>query len=155
MIMNRKFIKLFLLSCISLSLASCDLDYKGISKSDRTTEDRTSSATVTPSFNITEDSIKLTIGEKMRLSYTLIGGDQDKVLEITWESYSPDIVSVDQSGEVQGLMIGEAIIFASVPSLNLADYINIEVVEKKDDIPDEKPVDESVSYTHLTLPTKA
>lgn len=67
----------------------------------------------------------------MRLSYTLIGGDQDKVLEITWESYSPDIVSVDQSGGVQGLMIGEAIIFASVPSLNLADYINIEVIEKK------------------------
>ena len=119
MIMNRKFIKLFLLSCVSLSLASCDLDIKGTSKSDRTTEDRTSSAIVTPSFNITEDSIKLTIGEKMRLSYTLIGGDQDKVLEITWESYSPDIVSVDESGEVQGLMIGEATIFASVPSLNL------------------------------------
>lgn len=126
MIMNRKFIKLFLLSCISLSLASCDLDFKGTSKSDRT-----SSAIVTPSFNITEDNIKLTIGEKMRLSYTLIGGDQDKVLEITWESYSPDIVSVDQSGEVHGLTIGEATIFASVPSLNLADYINIEVIEKK------------------------
>lgn len=124
--MNRKFIKLFLLSCISLSLASCDLDIKGTSKSDRT-----SSAIVTPSFNITEDNIKLTIGEKMRLSYTLIDGDQDKVLEITWESYSPDIVSVDQSGEVQGLTIGEATIFASVPSLNLADYINIEVIEKK------------------------
>lgn len=153
MIMNRKFIKLFLLSCISLSLASCDLDFKGTSKSDRTTEDRTSSATVTPSFNITEDSIKLTIGEKMRLSYTLIGGDQDKVLEITWESYSPDIVSVDQSGEVQGLMIGEAIIFASVPSLNLADYINIEVIEKKDDIPDEKPEDGSIviSVENTTL----
>ena len=78
-------------------------------------------------FELSDDEIYITIGSIKQLT-GIITPDNVVNKEITWESTNTSIATVDENGNVKGIMAGTAVIVATTKDGGLKDYCIVKVV---------------------------